>query len=52
MWIFKYLACLRHDHNQINMIVEGSPYRYCLRCGKVEALNTVTEHIIAGGGRR
>ena len=51
MWIFKYLACLRHDHNRINVIVEGALYRYCLRCGKVEAQNAVTVPIIAGGGR-
>lgn len=51
MWIFKYLACLRHGHNQINVIVEGAPYRYCLRCGKVEVQNAVTVPITVRGCR-
>lgn len=46
MWILKYIVCLMHDHTLINMIWEDSPYQYCLRCGKVEVQDAVTEPII------
>ena len=50
MWIFKYLACLMDSHSFIELTWEGSPYQYCLRCGKVEAQDLVKESILAEGG--
>ena len=52
MWIFKYLVCLVRKHIFTNIIWQGSPYQDCLRCGKVEVLDAITEPIITGGGRR
>ncbi len=49
MWIFKYLVCLRRKHIFTNLIWQGSPYRYCLRRGKVQVQNAVTESILVGG---
>ena len=49
MWIFKYLVCLMHNHCFVNIAWEDLHRRYCyqlcLRCGKVEAQDTVTESI-------
>ncbi len=33
MWIFKYLVCLISRQH----IWVGSTYKYCVRCGKLEA---------------
>ena len=52
MWIFKYLVCLKRKHIFINMIWQDSSYQYCLRCGKLELQEAVTERIIAGGEKR
>lgn len=51
MWLFKYLVCLKHKHILVNIIWQSSPYQYCLRCGKVEVQDAVTEHILVGGRR-
>ena len=48
MWIFKYLVCLMYNHSFVNIIWHGSPYQYCLRCGKVEVQDAVTEGISVG----
>ena len=45
MWILKYLVCLVHDHNFIGMTWKHSLYRYCLRCGKIEAEEFVKENV-------
>ncbi len=50
MWIFKYLVCLVHNHIFTNIIWQDLPYQYCLRCGKVEVQDAVTERILVGGG--
>ncbi len=47
MWIFKYFACLIGNHSFIDIIWRGSVYQYCLWCGKVERMKTVTETILA-----
>ncbi len=52
MWIFKYLVCLVRKHIFTNLIWQDLPYHYCLRCGKVQVQNGVTERILVGGGRR
>lgn len=49
MWIFKYLVCLMCNHSFIGITWRHSPYRYCLRCGKVEAERLVKESVIVGG---
>ena len=45
MWIFKYLVCLMHSHSFVDVTWKDSLYQYCLRCGKVEAQDTVMESI-------
>jgi len=50
MWIFKYLVCLMHSHSFVGITWKDSPYQYCLRCGKVEAQDTVAESILVGEG--
>ena len=45
MWIFKYLTCLIGNHSVIDVIWKGSTYQYCLWCGKIEPMNTVTERV-------
>ena len=56
MWIFKYLACLVHNHYFVDVNCEDLHRRYCyqlcLRCGKVEAQEAVKESILVGGGER
>lgn len=53
MWIFKYLACLVHNHYFVDVNWEDLHRRYsyqlCLRCGKVEAQEAVKEGIVVGG---
>ena len=51
MWILKYLVCLLYGHNFVGITWEHSPYRYCLRCGKVEAEKLVKESVRVGGKR-
>ncbi|MBA7669751.1 hypothetical protein ES703_77884 [subsurface metagenome] len=41
MWIFKYLVCLMRNHCFINIAREAHCYQLCLRCGKVEAQDSV-----------
>jgi len=48
MWIFKYLVCLMCNHSFIGITWRHSPYRYCLRCGKVEAEKLVKESVSVG----
>jgi hypothetical protein len=36
MRILDSLVCLGHRHVFINITYAGSPYEYCLRCGKVK----------------
>ena len=51
MWMFKYLVCLMDSHNFVNITWKDSHYRYCLRCGRVEAEKLVKESVIVGGER-
>ena len=51
MWIFNYLVCLIYYHSFVDITWKDSPYRYCLRCGKVEVQDTVTERVFIGGER-
>jgi len=36
MLIINYLVCLVRGHAFSNITYKGSPYQYCLQCGKVE----------------
>jgi len=49
MWIVKYLVCLMRNHCFVNIAWEDLHRRYCyqlcLRCGKVEAQDTIAESI-------
>ena len=38
MWLFKYLKCLLSSHLWV-----GSRSRYCLRCGKTDAVLATSE---------
>jgi hypothetical protein len=51
MWIFKYLVCLVRKHIFASIILQDLPYQYCLRCGKVQVQDAVTERILVGDGR-
>jgi len=47
MWILKYLICLVRNHAYDTIFLGKSPYRYCLRCGKVEPLSGVKDAVLA-----
>ena len=36
MWVFNFIVCIFRGHAFADISMEKSPYRYCLRCGKVE----------------
>jgi hypothetical protein len=37
MLIINYLVCMVRGHALSNITYKGSPYQYCLQCGKVES---------------
>jgi hypothetical protein len=46
MWILKYLICLVRNHAYDIIFLGKSPYRYCLRCGKVELLSGANDPVL------
>jgi hypothetical protein len=46
MWILKYLICLARNHAYDIILLGKSPYRYCLRCGRVEPISGVNDVIL------
>jgi hypothetical protein len=42
MWVLKYLMCLVRSHVFAAISSGNLPYRYCLRCGKIELQDAVT----------
>ena len=47
MWVLKYLVCLVSNHAYADIFLDKSPYRYCLRCGRVEPLSGHDEGMLA-----
>jgi hypothetical protein len=38
MWLIKIILCLLHGHAFTDISAGKMPYRYCLRCGRVEPI--------------